>query len=115
MKKIFFIGKINALYKDISNFLNQSFNVQMCVDDHEMVKGMLKVDKPDLVLISLVGLDTNSGKIFSELKFNYSHIPVICIGTEGEVENFNEFFKLEQFSLLIRPLKNEKILEEICA
>ena len=115
MKKIFFIGKINALYKDISNFLNQSFNVQMCVDDHEMVKGMLKVDKPDLVLISLVGLDTNSGKIFSELKFNYSHVPVICIGTEGEVENFNEFFKLEQFSLLIRPLKNEQILEEICA
>lgn len=114
MKKIFFIGKINALYKDISNFLSQSFNVQMCVDDHEMVKGMLKVDKPDLVLISLVGLDTDSGKIFSELKFNYSRIPVVCVGTEGEVENFNEFFKLEQFSLLIRPLKNEKILEEIC-
>ncbi len=114
MKKIFFIGKINALYKDISNFLSQSFNVQMCVDDHEMVKGMLKVEMPDLVLISLVGLDTDSGKIFSELKFNYSRIPVVCVGTEGEVENFNEFFKLEQFSLLIRPLKNEKILEEIC-
>ncbi|MBQ7919457.1 MAG: response regulator [Lachnospiraceae bacterium] len=115
MKKIFFIGKINALYKDISNYLSQFFKVQMCVDDHEMAKGMLKVEKPDLVLISLVGLDTDSGKIFSELKFNYSRIPVICIGTEGEVENFNEFCKLEQFSLLIRPLKNERILEEICA
>lgn len=114
MKKIFFIGKINALYKDISNYLSQSFKVQMCVDDHEMVKGMLKVEMPDLVIISLVGLDVDSGKIFSELKFNYSRIPVICIGTEGEVETFNEFFKLEQFSLLIRPLKNEKILETIC-
>ena len=114
MKKIFIIGKINALYKDISNYLSQYFKVQMCVDDHEMVKGMLKVEQPDLVLISLVGLDTDSGKIFSELKFNYARIPVICIGTEGEVENFNEFCKLEQFSLLIRPLKNEKILETIC-
>ncbi|MBQ8821742.1 MAG: response regulator [Lachnospiraceae bacterium] len=114
MKKIFFIGKINALYKDISNYLSQNFKVQMCVDDHEMVRGMLKVEQPDLVIISLVGLDVDSGKIFSELKFNYSRVPVICIGTEGEVESFNEFFKLEQFSLLIRPLKNEKILEEIC-
>lgn len=82
----------------------------MCVDNLEMVKGMLKLNQPDLVMISLIGMEREDGKILSELKFNYSSIPVICIGTESEQEQFGEYFRLKQF----HAVTNEVILERIC-
>jgi len=114
MKKIFFIGKFNVIFQDINNYLGKYFNVQMCVDNHEVIKGMLKLNQPDLIIISLIGLEKEKGKILSELRFNYSQIPVVCIGTESEQENFQEYFKLEQFHVLTRPINNEDILEAVC-
>lgn len=99
MKKIFFIGKFNVIFQDINNYLGQYFNVQMCVDNHEVIKGMLKLNQPDLIIISLIGLEKEKGKILSELRFNYSQMPGVCIGTESEQENFKEISIKNSFIL----------------
>ncbi len=114
MKKIIMIGKFNTIFHDINNELVQYFNVQACVDNLEMVKGMLKLNKPDLVIVSLIGMDKAGGKIMSELKFNHARTPVICIGTESEQANFTEFLRFTQFRALTRPLSNDKIVKEAC-
>ena len=83
------------------------------MDNLEMVKGMLKLNQPDLVIISLIGMDKESGRIFSELRFNHVHIPVVCIGTETEQADFEEYFRTKQFQGLKRPVSNTQILEKI--
>lgn len=113
MKKIFLIGKFNAVFQDINTYLGKYFQMQVCVDNLEMVRGMLKLNQPDLVIISLIGLDKESGRIFSELRFNHVHTPVICIGTETEQADFGEYFRTKQFHALKRPASNAKILEQI--
>lgn len=113
MKKIFLIGKFNTVFQDINTYLGKYFQMQVCVDNLEMVRGMLKLNRPDLVVISLIGLDKESGKIFSELRFNHVHIPVVCIGTETEQADFGEFFRTKQFVGLKRPVSNAQILEKI--
>lgn len=114
MKKIFMIGKFNTVFKDINNYLNNYFQVQVCVDNLEMVRGMLKLNQSQLVLISLIGFDKESGKILSELRFKHPHVPVICIGTESEQVHFEEYFRTKQFHALQRPISNAQILEQIC-
>lgn len=111
MKKIFMIGKFNAVFQDINDYLSKHFQMQVCVDNLEMVKGMLKLNQPDLVIISLIGLDKDSGRIFSELRFNHVHTPVICIGTDTEQADFGEYFRTKQFHALKRPVSNAQILE----
>jgi len=88
--------------------------VQVCVDNLEMVKGMLKLNGPDLVILSLIGMDQAGGQIMSELKFNYARTPVICIGTESEQSRFTEYITTARFRVLTRPVSNEQIVKEAC-
>ena len=64
MKKILLIGKMNEITQNIYSFLTSEYSVQLSVDSVESVKGMLKVSRPDLVIISLVGIDESHAKLF---------------------------------------------------
>ena len=113
MKKILFIGKFNAVFQDICNYFEKLFDIQICVDNFDLVKGMLKIKKPDLVVISLIGMNRDSEKIFDELKYNYVHTPVVCIGSEGEIDTLKDFMNAAQFTTIVRPVTNEAILEKV--
>ena len=75
VKKILFIGKFNEIFQDKS-FLDGLYSVQICVDNAQMVKGMLKIKHPELVVVSLIGISADAEKIFEELKSNYSNLEV---------------------------------------
>jgi len=115
MKKVFFVGKFNTVYEDINNYLSGFYNIQICVDNIELMKSMLKLNRPDIVIISLIGLTEESEDILNEFKHHYSDIPVICIGTESEQMHFKDFLSVDQFTMLTRPISNELIKEEIDA
>lgn len=114
MKKILFIGKFNSIFRNINEYFDNLFNVQICVDSIPMVKGMMKLKNPELVVISLVGISADADKIFDELKYNYPNIPVICIGSKEDESLHSEKIKTPQFTTLITPIQNEVILENIC-
>lgn len=114
MKKILFIGKFNVLFKDINNYFDKMFNVQACGDDAEMVKGMLKLKKPDIVVISLIDVSDDAGKIIQNLKYNYPSLPVLCIGRVNDIEAYSKEMDTSQFFILFMPTDNDKILEAIC-
>ena len=85
MKKVFFIGKFNAFYEEMNQFLSGYFNVQVCVDNASMVKGMIKLNQPDIVIVSLMEMEAQKVAILKELKTHYPDIPKLCIGTEDGV------------------------------
>ena len=113
MKKIVLLGKFTDEFRDLKECLDKSFDVQICIDNVQLLKGMLKVKCPDLVVICLAGVGTNMQEIFEELKDNYSKLPVICIGENEEVDMYNYNIGKEQFIMLVSPIENEKIVEEM--
>lgn len=115
MKKILFAGKLNEVMKDVNDYLSDYFHVQLTSDDAEIVNGMMKVVKPDLVLVSLVGIHDVEGKIFFLLQNSYPDIPVITIGTQAECASYMKYYEEKQFENLIRPVKNEIIYERCLA
>lgn len=114
MKKILFVGKFNLIFQNINNYFEKLFNVQVCVDNLDMVKSILKLKQPDIVVISLIGVSEDIKKIFSEFKYNFPRVPVICIGTEDEIGTYMENVNTHQFTTLLRPVENEDILNAIC-
>lgn len=113
MKRILFVGKFNGIVQD-NHFFDNLFDAQICVDNVVMVKGMLKIKKPELVVISLNGISVEAKEIFEELKQNYPKMPVICLGTNQEVELHMSSICTKQFITLITPLDDKKILDAIC-
>ena len=67
MKQILMIGKFNSVFEDIAATLKLKYHVQMCVDNLDMVKGLLKINKPDAVVFCLIGLDMDKDELFKDI------------------------------------------------
>jgi len=112
MKKILLIGKLNDTIKYINEYLSEYFQVQLSSENAKTVEGMLKIMKPDLVIISLIGLYSDvDDKIFFLLSDVYPEVPVLTIGTESECSAYIKYYKEKQFVNLIRPISNSDILQ----
>lgn len=114
MKKIILAGKLNNIIKETNKFLSQYFHVQLCSENGNILKGMLKIVKPDLVIISLVGTCDVDTSIFFTLSEEYPGIPVLTIGTKEESSRFFKYYGNGQFENLIRPVENTMIMDAIC-
>lgn len=113
MKKILFVGKFNSIIED-NNFLKEIFDVQICVDNAQMVKGLLKLKHPELLVVSLVGISADAEEIFKEIKGNYPKLPVVCIGSDEDVKLHINRISTSQFTTIITPVNKEQILNTIC-
>lgn len=114
MKRILIFGKLNEITKNLNSYFLRYFQVQLCSDNIEVSKGLLRVYNPDLVIISLVGLYEIHSGFMNELYLNHRQIPVITIGTETEKVIFEAYYENDQFQNLIRPVNNEVVLSTVC-
>ena len=110
MKQILMIGKFNTVFEDIAATLKLKYHVQMSVDNLDMVKGLLKINKPDAVIFCLIGLDMDGRKIMSELQFYHVDIPVICVGSRTDKGIYGEYFQKKQFCWVNRDSIAEELL-----
>lgn len=114
MKRILCVGKFNTILKYVSSVLDSFFQVQICVDNVEMLKGMIKLKRPELVVVSLAEISADAEKIFEELKSNHSEIPVLCIGLNEELNAYKNSISTPQFTTLITAIDKKKILDTVC-
>lgn len=114
MKTILLIGKFNSLTEDTNAYLAQYFTVQLCSENTDAVRGILKMSRPDLVLISLAGLTEAFSVVFQELTETYKKTPVTVFGTDGEMAPFRSFFDGGQIQTLRRPIGNPELFFSIC-
>lgn len=112
MKKILLIGEVNKAIENIHDSLLQDFHVQICSMELEDVKVMVKITKPDLIILSLIGVYESDSEVFELLAKQRIKIPVLTIGTEKERSLYSEFYKTKQFHALVRPILKGILLEK---
>ena len=93
MQKLFFVGKFNKFFEEVNEYLSQHFAVQVCVDNAELVKGMLKLVKPDLILISMLDMEEDGIEIF-----------YACLCISG-------IFVLYAIAMLLRIVEMQDVME----
>lgn len=113
MNKVFLIGKFNTFFEEINTFLSGYFNVQVCVDNGSLIKGMLKLNTPDIIIVSLMEMELQKATILKELNDNYPDIPKLCIASEEGMKRFTNVLTTVSFNALTLPIDNEKILEHV--
>ena len=112
MKKVLIVGDLNQTVSSINKQLSARFQTQICKDDFELVKGMMKVLDPDLVMISLVGIGELDSSILDFLGEQYSDVPVLLVGTKEECMFFQNTYQSEQFSYAVRPTTVSAIMNK---
>lgn len=113
MKQIMLVGKFNTTLQNLKKILDKEYRMQLASDNAEVIIGMLKMEMPDLILISTAGMEDYHRDIFSHIQENYPDVPVVCVGTEEELKLFKDFWESEQFLEIMRPVQMKIISEAI--
>lgn len=114
MKKILLIGKINRTLEDLNHCLSERFSVQVCGNSAELVKGMMKIFRPDMIVISAKDLGDDYTGIFDMFWKAYTNIHVMIIGTADECGLYNGYFENRQFEKVLRPMSKNQLLSRCC-
>lgn len=112
MKQILFVGKFNENFNVLNHALSRYYAVQLCSDDLELLKGILKMSRPSVILISVNGLDESNRGLFSYLNQRVM-LPVLCIGEKDEIAFFEEFLGGGKIRAIERPILTRELVAVI--
>ena len=115
MKKILIIGKYGKIMDNLNQCLCNKFAVQLCKNDPETVREIVKMVKPNLIVISLSNMPEEENQILEHLKQKYNNTPVLIIGTGQECNFYFEYFKETQFDKLLKPVTRESCWKNVLA
>lgn len=113
-KKILIVGKLDDITDDINKGLSNHFSVQLCTGSVDVLNGMMKIVKPDLVVINLVGYYKEASGTYRLLSTTFSDVPVITVGNSMECMDFLSYYQGGQFENVKRPVTREEILKKCC-
>lgn len=112
MEKVLLIGELGEIVRSLNECLMDDFQVQLCSEELENVKAMIKIVKPKLIIISQIGIEEIDCAIFDFISEKYSDIPVIGITTNDKCRQYREYYKSEQFSVMFRPVSKGELLDK---
>lgn len=110
MKKIMLIGKINRTLEDLNVCLTERFSVNVCGNSAELVKGMMKIFRPDMIVVSAKDLGDEATDILDFFWNSFSNIHVMIIGTRDECDAYSGYFENNQFEKFLRPMSKNQLL-----
>lgn len=112
MKKVLLIGELNQTVSNLNSYLTDYYNTQICADNLELVKGMVKVFQPDLAMICLVGLNELDIRVLDFFKNQKPNVSVMLIGTGEECTVYQKYYENKQFDFILRPTTQSVLLQK---
>jgi len=112
MKKVLLIGELSEIVRSLNECLADDFQVQICPEQLENVQSMVKIIRPELIIICQIGLEEIDNAIFAWIHEKCSRTPVLGITTSDGWKQCREFYKSEQFDVLFRPVAKRELLEK---
>ncbi len=116
MKKVFLMGKLNEVLKELGELLSsQSCQVQLCSDNQEVAEGLLRIILPDVAVISLVGSRTAHEELISLLLRDYPGTAVVVVGSRGNEEYLEDggYLPHPRLRVICRPVTTTEIVRQI--
>lgn len=112
MKKVLLVGELSEIARSLNECLSDNFQVQLCSEELTNVQAMVKIIKPDLIIICQIGVEKIDSSLFVWLQEKCSGTPVLGITTRDGWKQCRQFYKSEQFAVLFRPVAKNQLLEK---
>lgn len=113
MKKLLFVGKFNQYFETLNRELSNFFEMQLCPDNLEVLRGIMRMSRPDAILISASELEEGSREIFTHINKERGGRPFFGIGTPEELEVIQNFTESEGIQSLKSPIPVRNIVAAV--
>lgn len=112
MKKILLVGELSEIVRSLNECLIDDFQVQLCSEQLENVQAMVKIIKPELIIICQIGNGEIDNAIFEWTQKKCPQTPVLGITTSEGWQQCRDYYKSEQFTALFRPVAKKDLLDK---
>lgn len=112
MKKVLLIGELSEIVRSLNECLTDDFQIQLCSEELTNVQAMVKIIKPELIIICQIGVEEIDNAIFEWIHEKCSKTPVLGITTSDGWKQCQKFYKSEQFDVLFRPVAKKELLKK---
>ncbi len=103
MKKILIIGNLSDLDKELSDYLSEEYQVQLCTKQLDNIQAMTGILKPDLAIISHLEAESDQ-PILDWFHEKHETFPVLLLVDRKEAQQHKEIFGKQQLSKLAPPI-----------
>lgn len=112
MKKVLLVGELSEIVRSLNECLTDDFQVQLCPKELAKVQAMVKIIKPDLIVICQIGAEEIDNAMYTWLQEKCSGTSVLGIMTSDGWKQCRDFYKSEQFDVLFRPVAKNQLLKK---
>lgn len=112
MRKVLLVGKLNEIVRSLNECLSSDFQVQLCSEQLENVQAIVKITKPELIIVCQIGAEEIDTSIFDWFQKNCSQTPVLAITTSEEWRQCRDLYKDRHFDILFRPVSKGKLVQK---
>lgn len=112
MKKVLLIGELGEIARSLNECLIDDFQVQLCSEQLENIQAMVKIVRPDMLIICQIGMEEMDQRIFAWIHEKCSDLPVLGITTSEGWKQCRDYYKSEQFDVMFRPVVKKDLLDK---
>lgn len=113
MKKIIFMGEQCDDTHDFYLFLKEKFDVKLCTLDFDVLQGVKKVFKPDLIILCFIKCTNPDKRFMDRLSESNRRIPVISIGLEMLDATFEKIHSSSSYQNMPKTAEKDALYDKI--
>lgn len=114
MYRVLVLGRMNRIAEELYKCLCRNYHVQFCTETNETMQNMMRIIKPDMVMINAAEKGDIPNSVFEYLNNFYLHLPVAVVGTKEVCDTYSQYYNEDNIVPIYRPVSTTSILEQ-CA
>ena len=114
MYRVLLLGKLDRIAEELYKCMSRNYHVQFCTDTSEIMQNMIRITKPDMVMINVGEKDAIPTSVFDFLNTFYLHLPVAVVGSKEVCDGYQNYFNGDNIVPIYRPVTTTSVLEQ-CA
>lgn len=114
MYRVLLLGRLDRTAEELYKCLCRNYQVQFCTETSETMQNMLRITKPDLVMINAAEKEDISTSVFEFLSTFYLHLPIVVVGTKENCDVYEKYYNGDNVVPIYRPITTTSVLEQ-CA
>lgn len=110
--KLLLVGELNETLYSLNEYLSKSFQVQMCSENAQNIKDMIRLLRPSIVVMNVSEMKDDVMKIFQMLLDKLDTMPIVVIGTAQMNSDLQtELARFKKKKILTRPLNASDVMK----
>lgn len=114
MYRVLLLGRLDRTAEELYKCLYRNYHVQFCTETNETMHNMMRITKPDMVMVNAAEKGEIPTSVFEFLNNFYLHLPVVVVGSREVCDTYGQYYNGDNIVPIYRPVTTTSILEQ-CA